>query len=75
MLVKTWEKMMDIYTQRMFFVKTLRIFDAYNKLIDNILTEQVCSGAFNDTHMYETSTVMHANRLYYFKRHYVDTQA
>ena len=72
MLVKTWEKMKDIHSQRVFFVKTLRIFNAYNQLEDEILTEQVCSGAFNDIHMYDTSTVMHKNNLYYFKRHYID---
>lgn len=39
MLVKTWEKIKDTNSSKVFFIKTLRIYDKYNAVVDEILTE------------------------------------
>ena len=55
------------------FLKTLRLYDHHNQPVASILTEQV-KGAFDPTHVYETSFLKYKESIYYFKRMYSDPE-
>jgi len=55
------------------FLKTLRLYDEHNGPVASILTEQV-KGAFDPTHIYETSFLKWGESIYYFKRMYRDPE-
>lgn len=71
MVVKTWEKMyrqaQDDNKQLYFNVKTLRIFDEFNRESAAILCEQVV-GKFCSSRYYECSYILKGKNIYFFKR-------
>jgi len=50
-----------------FYVKTIRIYDLQNKLLDTIFVEKI-EGNFSGDNIYDTSIISFNSKLYYFKR-------
>ena len=59
-----------VFSKRDFFIKTIRCYDKFYKIKNEIFVEQVF-GIFDNFRLYDVSMCQFKDHLYYYKRHHI----